>query len=871
MKNFYLIILSLISVLWFSLSAQTALPYTQGFENTNHGWTLANGTQTNGWFVGTAVANGGTKSLYISNDSGVTNNYTNSTASTVHAYKDFIVPIGVPEVEISFDWRALGESCCDYIRVWLVPTSFTPTVGTQIGTATDQINLTGNLNMDASFKRLQFVQNIANYSAAGSFRLVFEWRNDGSLGTMPAGAIDNVDVKALTCFRPLNTTVNVASATSVDVVVTPDPASPSNVTYEYEIRTAGAPGSGATGLVQQGTSTTPNFTVSNLQSNASYNIYVRTKCSATDKSLWVNKSFFVIVPENMPYSQSFETATVDWVLSNGTEVNKWVVGTAVANSSTKSLYVSNDNGVTNNYTINTASVVHAFKDFNIPTGIEEVALEFDWKGGGESSWDFLTVWLVPTSFNPTTGTRVTASADRVDLFGLLNLKNTFQRAHVIKDITKYTNNFRVVFEWRNDGSGGTMPAIAVDNINVVPVTCYQPINLVFNSITKNSISATITPDTRSLSSVTFEYEVRTSGGAGSGPTGLVASGTTTSPSFTVANLQPETNYQVYVRTVCSATDKSLWSKEFKFMTLCNYSDFTSYTTSLDLCGPQKAELNAVVENSSYVAVWFDTKDDLTPLYEGANFMSPNDVTQNRSFWLRSWNVSKNTPVTVGTGTLTTTGEETFLIHFYGGYKHQFIFTAAELIDKGLTAGPITALKFDVVTVGTAARNDFSIAMGTTTQSVATGTHVANANLTQVYSNASETFAVGTKTFTFTTPFVWDGVSNIVVQTNWSNQNTGGNDGALRYHTTSNDMNTYTYADSRTAAEFLTVVSGSVNGSGGTSTIDGRPNTVFVGNAGCVSPAIEIPVTVAPKPLFDLSTDKVSSCDGNASSSVRVVT
>jgi hypothetical protein len=32
---------------------------------------------------------------------------------------------------LSFDWKAQGESSYDYLRVWLVPSNFMPTPGTE--------------------------------------------------------------------------------------------------------------------------------------------------------------------------------------------------------------------------------------------------------------------------------------------------------------------------------------------------------------------------------------------------------------------------------------------------------------------------------------------------------------------------------------------------------------------------------------------------------------------------------------------------------------------------------------------------------------------------------------------------------------------
>jgi hypothetical protein len=107
MKKYILFFLFLITNFAFG---QVTLPYTEDFEGTgNKGWTLVNGS-ANKWFVGSAVNNGGSRSLYISDDaSGANNNYSNTT-SVNHAYIDFSVPAGVTSVGLSFDWRANGQT-----------------------------------------------------------------------------------------------------------------------------------------------------------------------------------------------------------------------------------------------------------------------------------------------------------------------------------------------------------------------------------------------------------------------------------------------------------------------------------------------------------------------------------------------------------------------------------------------------------------------------------------------------------------------------------------------------------------------------------------------------------------------------------------
>jgi hypothetical protein len=68
----------------------------------------------------------------------------------------------------------------------------------------------------------------------------------------------------------------------------------------------------------------------------------------------------------------------------------------------------------------------------------------------------------------------------------------------------------------------------------------------------------------------YQWEVRSSGAAGSGAAGLAASGNTVAPVVTasVSGLTANTTYVVYVRTQCGATSYSTWATGATFTTLC---------------------------------------------------------------------------------------------------------------------------------------------------------------------------------------------------------------------------------------------------------------------------------------------------------------
>ena len=81
------------------LHAQTAASFSCDFEDEvqNATWSLVNGTMAsqipNKWFIGSAINNGGDKSLYISADNGATATYTKTSAYVV-AYTDVNLAAG---------------------------------------------------------------------------------------------------------------------------------------------------------------------------------------------------------------------------------------------------------------------------------------------------------------------------------------------------------------------------------------------------------------------------------------------------------------------------------------------------------------------------------------------------------------------------------------------------------------------------------------------------------------------------------------------------------------------------------------------------------------------------------------------------------
>ena len=222
------------------------------------------------------------------------------------------------------------------------------------------------------------------------------------------------------------------------------------------------------------------YTLSGLDSGASYYVYVHGDCGAGDTSTNV----FLMATTlsgggGLPYVCGFEGAgDNDWNLINGSQTNKWYVGTAAHNTGSKGLYISDNNGTSNNYSA-TESYVFAVKEFELLAG--EYAFSYDWKCNGESSYDFLRAAMVPgttvltagsySGFNNTSG--MPAGGLALDGGYRMNLQTSWQTMTGTFLITT-PGTYKWVFMWRNDGSVTNQPPIAIDNVMLMQNTCPAP-------------------------------------------------------------------------------------------------------------------------------------------------------------------------------------------------------------------------------------------------------------------------------------------------------------------------------------------------------------------------------------------------------------
>ncbi len=543
------------------------LPFTEDFEGLSE-WVMINGNQLNKWFIDTVAAanntENGEKGMYISSAAnGSTYNYVNTVwgSEYVYATKAFNFESNSDYI-IDYDWKCNGESSSDYLLVWLIPSNVKLSDAAIAPTTSTWINAYGSSYLSSKTTWQEKRNLIVRVPNSGIYRLAFQWVNNSSTINQPPAAIDNIFVEKLACSLPTGIAFSNGTTNSVDITCKA-PLLAQNLRFVYESVDLTIKDSVDFSVSDPTVDTL--FTITNLPTNTEFTLYAKADCSGDFSLNTATYTFRTTqIPESIPFTENFE-GTPDWVFINGTQTNKWVVGTAAnvnnTEGGTHGLYISNDNGVTNAYTISSTTHAYATKSFTFTAG-EEYLITYDWKNKGEDNssrlsgtqYDCLRVLLMPGSTALTAGSAPTTIsttpptyANAINLYGNPGLSNssTWQHKEVFFDVTT-SGIYNLVMYWYSDNAGGTQPPATIDNISITASTCPRPQDLATSNITDNSADLTWnSPD----ANFTLDYKA-------SSDTLWTTMNNISSISTTLTNLTSNTNYQVRLRTVCGAADTS---------------------------------------------------------------------------------------------------------------------------------------------------------------------------------------------------------------------------------------------------------------------------------------------------------------------------
>ena len=297
-------------------------PFDDGFEGNECGWLLENSNLTNQWHWGSVASNSG-NGIYISDDGGVTNHYSNS-ETFVYATKTFTFSEGGTYL-FKYDWKAQGHTNYDFIHVFLVP------VSVEIAASSSQSGVTylslpqnweaivlEPLNDQGKEQALAMggattwhTESIEKEIPIGTYKMVFMWRtrqNNYITHTQPPAAIDNVHISVVSCAQPTELTVTAQARTAT---VTWNAGNDS----QWQVAYGTVSGEPDENTFQTVTAATCSF--SGLTPETDYYAFVRTVCGEGNYSEWSEQSFTTTeacpAPTNLTYSNVGPyTATVSW-------------------------------------------------------------------------------------------------------------------------------------------------------------------------------------------------------------------------------------------------------------------------------------------------------------------------------------------------------------------------------------------------------------------------------------------------------------------------------------------------------------------------------------------------------------------------------
>ena len=316
------------------------------------------------------------------------------------------------------------------------------------------------------------------------------------------------------------------------------------------------------------------------------------------------------------------------------------------------------------------------------------------------------------------------------------------------------------------------------------------------------------------------------------------SGATTA-TYTTPNPLPATTY--YMAVVSSGGCPSATSNVVEV----TFTNNVTSTTPAARCGIGAVTLNATA--SSGTIKWYANPIGGLSLATGSPY-TPTVNTTTTYYVDAETGTSITGSVTIGTGTTaTSTSAFPTLYSEYGGFQdwQQIVYTAAELQAQGLAAGNITALKFNVATLYlTTNPTAFTLSLGLTSNSVLSTFQTTG--LSTVYGPATPTPTTGWNTFTFSTPYNWDGVSNILVDIRMLEAYADIETDATYYTATTGNTVLYAYSATNNTSFWTS------NPTPTTST--SRFNAIFSGQVGnaCASPRTAVVATVTPPAALTIS-------------------
>ncbi len=334
-----------------------------------------------------------------------------------------------------------------------------------------------------------------------------------------------------------------------------------------------------------------------LSASTTYDYYVRSICAPGDTSIWNGPATFTTPcpAYNLPFSESFDGIAPSlpgcWSTN---DTNIVTTSSSCTGSINESLQLFGAAGVYAETPLINAGGVSSLIVYykyragansdcgNTPESADSVAVEY---------WDS-TSWVLLKTYN---GSQPNVFTD-----------------DTITISTGLTNSFKLRFRIIS-GSGPSFDNWNFDSLEIVQAPCTTPDSLYVTNLTSNSADLNWNEPG---SATQWELEWGMAGFAQGSGNMMV----TSNNPYSLSGLTPNTTYEYYVRSICSAGDTSAWYGPLAFSTMCND---TSNTMTVVACDSY-TWINGITYTSTTMAY-----DTLTNMY-GCDSVMILDLTINNS-------------------------------------------------------------------------------------------------------------------------------------------------------------------------------------------------------------------------------------------------
>jgi hypothetical protein len=350
---------------------------------------------------------------------------------------------------------------------------------------------------------------------------------DGASSNWVVGVTDIGDCVPVACATPIGLAISNATANSFDISWIDN----GSAGYEYEVRTEGAPGSGSTGLVNGGTAASgaDPINIGGLSENTTYYVYVLSDCDGGLFSDWSSPAVLHLgycVPEGTNELRFID----DFVTTGG--------GANIDNSGS-------------------GFSAGGYGDFSAMSASTYAGESIDFTATYEGGTFHTRIWVDWNNdfdFD---------DADELVFDGPNYLAEVTGSITVPAGTPEGSYRLRIRQGWTGTPTPCESNALGETEdytfmVTAMP-TCLHPVDIVTTAMTTSSVDFSWTASASDPADG-YQWEVRSSGDPGSGAVGLAASGSTAAgvTNDGATGLTADTDYFIYVRSVCGSGDTSSW-------------------------------------------------------------------------------------------------------------------------------------------------------------------------------------------------------------------------------------------------------------------------------------------------------------------------